>query len=149
PLEITRGRTFANLEAASTKHLDGYRSVISEAWDAWVQRQTPKLADAELAPFETQPEYQATVREIRDKMRALLRAGRTPAESEAGFAAVEETAARVRELIGRLPVEAPEEVKGFLTATNSKEGAPLDTLTTTVVDWLQANGQYEKYRIRR
>jgi hypothetical protein len=149
PLEITCGRTFTNLLAAVTKVIDDYRNANDDAWRAWVERQTPRWDDAELTPFEQHPEYRQTVVDLRAKTTMLQRLKRDAARFGGDFDAVEETVAALRELLGRLPTEAPEEVKRFLASTNTRDGAPLGALTQTVVEWLQANNQFDKYRIRR
>lgn len=149
PLEVTRGRTFTNLKSAVEKVVVAYRETIDAAWAAWVQKNAPRIDDAELAPFEAGQEYRLTVSKLRFKRLALRRHEKEPAESEAQFGAVEEIIAEIRTLLDRLPITAPDDVKKFLAATNSKDGAPIDLLTDSVRAWLRANNQIDTYRIRR
>ncbi|MFO0822550.1 MAG: hypothetical protein U0792_05420 [Gemmataceae bacterium] len=149
PLEITHGRTFANLEAAATKLVTGYRDAINAAWAVWVEKFAPRVDDAELAPFETHPEYRQAVSDIKANRKELNRLKKDPATDRAGFDLVEQLSVTLRQLLGKLPTQAPDEVKKFLAATNTREGATLDMLTTPVLDWLRANNQLDKYRIWR
>jgi hypothetical protein len=149
PLEITRGRTFTNLKSAVEKVVGSYRETIDAAWVAWVQKNAPRIDDAELAPFEADPEYRQAVADLKAKRGTLRRHEKEPAESQAGFQEVEGVIAELRTLRDRLPITAPDEVKTFLAATNSKDGAPIDLLTDPVRAWLRENNQTDKYRIRR
>lgn len=149
PLEITRGRTFTNLRNAVDRLVGEYRETIDQAWVAWVQNIAPKIDDAELSPFEGHPEYRQTVADIKIKRGTLRRSEREQAEDATGFETVERLIAELCELLGRLPITAPDEVKTFLAATNSKEGASIDLFTDSVREWLRVNNQLDKYRIRR
>ncbi|MCC7066693.1 MAG: ATP-binding protein [Planctomycetes bacterium] len=149
PLEIMRNRTFANLKSAVTKLIESYRGAIAAAWRAWAEKLTPRVDDAELAPFEQHPEYRQAVIDIRAKRASMKRVQDIGIVTDDGFVRFESLAADLRELLGRLPTEAPEGVKRFLAATNTRDGATLDMLNEAVVQWLHANKQFDKYRIRR
>ena len=136
PLAITDGRTFTYLRNAVEKVIETYRACIDAAWSVWVKNSDPKVDDAELAPFEADPEYRLTVSELKLKRGTLRRHEKEPAESETGFQEVERLVAELRTLRDRLPITAPDEVKKFLAATNSRDGAPLDMLTEAVRTWL-------------
>lgn len=146
---LTQGRTFTNLKSAVTKVVDAYQAAIKTAWSDWVQRQLPRIDDAELVPFAQNPDYRSLVDQIRRHLDLLRRAERDVAESAEDFQDLENLAAKVRELLGKLPTDAPDEVKAFLAATNTREGAPLTLLTAAVLDWLRKNNQLDNYRIRR
>ena len=152
PALVAQSQLFADRAVSSfdiVEVLSAYRKALSAAWAGWVRSQTPRIDDAELVPFETNPDYQQLVEQIRKWLAELRRAEREPATSAARFAAVEATAAQLRVALGKLPIDAPADVKAFLAATNSRDGAALSALTPAVTEWLRANNQYEKYRIRR
>lgn len=149
PLEIKSGRTFHTLETRVTKVVEAYRAAISTSWADWVKAQRPNDADAELIPFENDAEYRAVVVQIRKLLADLRRAEQTPAESATDFAAVTDIADTMREALGKLPTNAPPEVRAFLAATSTREGALLALFTPAVEVWLKANNQFEKYRIKR
>ncbi len=149
PRALTEGRTFTNLRSAVTKVIEAYEEVIKTAWSDWVQQQSPRIVDAELVPFAQNPDYRVLVEQIRRQLEVLRRAERDVAESAQDFQNLESLAAKARELLGKLPTDAPKEVKAFLAATNTREGAPLTLLTAEVLDWLRKNNQLDNYRIRR
>lgn len=149
PEAIKEGRTFTNLKSAVTKVVEGYEEAIKTAWSDFVQGQLPRVVDAELVPFAQNPDYRTLVEQIRRQLDLLRREEREVAESAADFQSLENLTAKVRELLGKLPTNAPENVKAFLAATNTREGALLTMLTTEVMDWLRKNNQLDNYRIRR
>lgn len=128
--------------------LGAFRAAVASVWAAWVRSQTPRVDEAELAAFESHPDHRATVERVRELANELKRAAETPATDPSGFAAVAELAARLRAALAQLP-EVPAEVRAFLAAANTPEGAPLSAVTPAVLEWLVARGQSETFRVRR
>jgi hypothetical protein len=107
------------------------------------------VSDAELSPFENDADYKRIVIDLRELLKQLNRALKVPATDTAGFDDLTRMADRLRELLGKLPTNAPDDVKEFLAAATSKDGAPLALMTDSVRAWLHANSQTDRFRIRR
>lgn len=145
---VARSQLFAD-RAVPALDLAPLREALSAAWIGWVRAQVPQIGDAELVPFEADPDYRELVEQIRTWVNELRQAEQKPGASSADFAAVEEVAAQLRAALGKLPTDAPAEVKAFLAVANSSAGAPMSALTPAVLEWLMANNRSEKYRVRR
>jgi len=145
PLKITAERGLLSLKTAATAVLDEYKRRTDDAWSEW-KKGFPRIDDAELREFEAQDSTVCQqIRTIRDQ---LTKSIRVPARTTEEIEQAEARAATLRELCQRF-LAAPPEVKAFLNAANTREGAPLDLFTPAVREWLQQANELEKIRVIR
>jgi hypothetical protein len=147
PFAVTKGRDYR----AALKGLEGLaerlRDQQAAAWRGWVDRQTARIDEAELARYETVPGFAEVVAEIRRLCtRVVGLPSRLPA-SASELAEAKQLLDALRQRIATLPRTDDPEVRAFLDEANGPNGAGLDLVTPNVVAWLQRERLYHRYRV--
>jgi hypothetical protein len=149
PFAVTKGRDYKAL----LKHLDGlleqFLGQIVREWAAWVDRQTARIDDAELARYEGLPGFAEVVADVRRLRKLVADLPKNLPVNQEVFEEAREALESLREQIAKLPRTDDPEIRTFLDAANGPDGAALDLLTPKVAAWLKEpkQGLYERYRI--
>jgi hypothetical protein len=147
PFSITKGHAYKGMMKALDGVIDGLRLQLTTTWRDWVDRQTARLDDGELARYGAIPAYKSLVAEIRQlSRRAAEVPNRLPA-SQDELAEANQVFETLRERIEGLPRTEDSEVRAFLDSANRPEGAGLDRLTPAVLAWLDQESLLPRYRI--
>ena len=117
-----------------------------------VQRLLRDEARDKLKLFEMHPTdskvLAANVAQLKAAFTTAEQTGRRAPANEDAFIELENTWSHIRQLIERLPLATDDpDVKKFLRAVNSRDGATLDMLNAAVQLWLEENKSTHKYRI--
>jgi hypothetical protein len=149
PFAVTKGRDYKALLKHLDELLDQFRGQVVCEWAAWVDRQTARIDDGELARYEAVPGFAEVVADIR-RLRTVV--ADLPKELRANvqeFEEAKDALDTLRGQIAKLPRTDDPEIRAFLDAANGPDGAGLDLLTPKVAAWLKepTQGLYERYRI--
>jgi hypothetical protein len=120
---------------------------VRERWRAYEAEiftgDTPSAVEKLLAPTTAN---KAAFRRYKAAFGELRQLFRTTPRSEEEISAARLKAHELEEIARAFDFDVPQEVKSFLEAVLSG-GAPLETLTQNVIDWLKENNTHEQYRI--
>ncbi len=65
PFSVTKGRDYKTLLKHLDELLDQFRGQVVREWAAWVDRQTARIDDAELARYEAMPRFARVTTDVR------------------------------------------------------------------------------------
>jgi hypothetical protein len=147
PFAVTKGRDYKALLKHLDELLDQFRGQVVREWAAWVDRQTARIDDAELARYEAVPGFTDVTAEVRRLRTLVAELPRELPANDEEFEEAKDALDALRGQIATLPRTDDPEVRTFLDAANGPDGAGLDVLTPKVVAWLKKQGLYERYRI--
>ena len=148
PADITKGSNFAYLKSACQKFAEAGTSATEETWEQYKPKARPSIDMNQLAEAEVQESFKSTVAHLRARAKHADQIGKHPPATEEDFKALELAWEDIRRMISELPEVANDpQVRKFLKAANTRDGAPLELLTEEVRAWLQDNKVAEKYRI--
>lgn len=147
PFSITKGRDYKTLLKHLDELLDQFRDQVVREWAAWVDRQTARIDEAELARYEGMPRFAQVTADVRRLRKLVADFPKELPADEAVFKDKKNALDTLRGQIAKLPRTDDLEVRAFLDAANGPDGAGLDVLTPKVVAWLKEQELYERYRI--
>jgi hypothetical protein len=149
PFAVTKGRDYKALLKHLDDLLDQFRGQVVREWAAWVDRQTARIDDAELARYEALPGFSQVVADVRCLRTVVANLPKELPANEEEFEGAKDALDTLRGQIAKLPRTDDPEIRAFLDAANGPDGASLDLLTPKVAAWLKepTQGLYERYRI--
>jgi hypothetical protein len=147
PFSVTKGRDYKTLVKHLDELLDQFRDQVVREWAAWVDRQTARIDEAELARYEAMPRFAQVTTDVRRLRKLVADFPKVLPADEAEFKDKKNALDTLRGQIAKLPRTDDPEVRAFLDAANGPDGAGLDVLTPKVVAWLKEQELYERYRI--
>lgn len=122
---------------------------ISQAWARYTAERMPPIGDDLLNLFWMIPDFAPTVRKVRDLIGKINDRRNKAVPEEADFSSFDGLVREVEDAWAELKSDdLPESVMHFLRSSAGHEGAPLETLTGEVVEWLGARGITGSFRIR-
>jgi hypothetical protein len=147
PFSVTKGRDYKTLLKHLDELLNQFRDQIVREWAAWVDRQTARIDEAELARYEAMPRFAQVTTDVRRLRKLVADFPKVLPTDEADFKIKKDALDSLRGQIATLPRTDDPEVRAFLDAANGPNGAALNVLTPKVVAWLKEQELYERYRI--
>ena len=145
---LTKGRNLTNTKKAFEKISKQTAEAIETTWEQYKSKAQPTPDANQIGQAEQQEAYRNDVAQLKAAFKTAEQIGRRAPANEDEFIELENTWNHIRQLIERLPVATDDpDVKKFLRAVNSREGATLDLLNAAVQLWLEENKSTHKYRI--
>lgn len=149
PQNITKGRDFTLFLQSIRNLTEKCGELAAEAWKEYVNEQAPKLEKSVLNQFRDLLQYEHTVARIDELGGDLRGAERRLPPDEKALQSIKEKWGELRECLAKLPVTEDPEVRAFLNAATSAEGADLDLLTGNVREYLDEHEMLSDFCIRR
>jgi hypothetical protein len=149
PFAVTKGRDYKALLKHLDELLDQFRGQVVREWAAWVDRQTARIDDGELARYEALPGFSQVVADIRRLRNVVANLPKELRANDKEFEEAKDALDTLRAQIEKLPRTDDPEIRAFLDTANGPDGAGLDLFTPKVAAWLKepTQGLYERYRI--
>ena len=143
------GDFFTGFQAAADKAVRELERRATGMWQRYVAQKTPNISVGVLSALEDDPRAGSTVVRIEHLAEGLLRLRDRPIPSPKELDQFDEATAQLRSAWVTLDVASlSEEIVDFVRAAHSEQGAPLDSLTTLVREWLDQRGSMSHYVIR-
>lgn len=143
------GDLFDRFQKAVENAVREFEQRTAAAWQRYAAKTIPEVSDEVLTALQDDPRGGSTVAKIRrlsDKLGRLRDRTIPTAEELSDF---DEANAEVRSAWSTLDAESLDDnVLAFLRAANSDHGAPLELLTTAVLEWLEQRAATRHYVIR-
>lgn len=147
--EALGGDLFAGFQTAVSQAVIELERQAADAWQRYSAQRAPEISAEVLAALETDPLAGSTVVMIKRLSGILFRLRDRRIPSPEDLNQFDETAEQLRKAWSNLDVASlSEDIVAFLRAANSYQGAPLDSLTTQVREWLRQRGAASHYVIR-
>ena len=148
PLSITKGRQFTDMRKAFEKFATDGIACREATWAQFMPRAKPSVDENQLMQAESLPSHAKIAAKIRLRAKDASRLGKNPPLNEEHFIALESVWEDISTMCEQLPPVADDpEVRKFLKASNSPEGASLEMLTEEVLAWLKEKQMNDKFRI--
>jgi hypothetical protein len=139
------GDLFTGVQASADKAMRELERRATGAWQRYTAEKMPDISADILTALEDDP----TVAKIINLSEGLRRLRDRPIPSPDVMYQFDEATAQLRSAWSVLDVaNLSEEIVAFLRAANSAQGAPLDSLTEQVREWLEQRGAAGYYVIR-
>jgi hypothetical protein len=139
------GNLFSGVQASADKAMRELERRATGAWQRYTAQKMPDISVDVLTALEDDP----TVARIIRLSEGLRRLRDRPIPSTEVLNQFDEATAQLRSAWSVLDVaNLSEEIVAFLRAANSAQGAPLDSLTEQVREWLEQRGAAGHYVIR-
>ena len=143
------GDLFTGFQASADKAMRELERRATGAWQRYTAQKMPDISAEVLTALEDDPRAGSTVARIIRLSEGLRRLRDRPIPSPEVLNEFDEAAAQIRSAWSTLDVaNLSEEIVAFLRAANSAQGAPLDSLTGQVHEWLEQRGAAGHYVIR-
>ena len=143
------GDLFTGVQASADKAMRELERRATGAWQRYTAQKMPDISAEVLTALEDDPRAGSTVARIMRLSEGLRRLRDRPIPSPEALKEFDETTAQLRSAWSVLDVASlSEEIVAFLRAANSAQGAPLDSLTEQVREWLEQRGAAGHYVIR-
>ena len=125
---------------------------LKSSWEEYSSRKIPPISREELDVFAEDPKLREKVRAVRDAASAVLQlSDRVPRDKDQLHRFEDKLAELTRAwkaLTEAAGGHAPPEVIQFLQRAGTVDGAPLDLLTKSVMDWLDQSGRTGRYVVK-
>ena len=139
------GDLFTEVQASADKAMRELERRATGAWQRYTAEKMPDISAEVLTALEDDP----TVAKIINLSEGLRRLRDRPIPSPDVMYQFDKATAQLRSAWSVLDVaNLSEEIVAFLRAANSAQGAPLDSLTEQVREWLEQRGAAGYYVIR-
>ncbi len=143
------GDFFTGFQSATDKAIRELERQATGMWQRYAGQKTPNISVEVLAALEDDPRAGSTVARIEHLAERLLRLRDRPIPSPEELNEFDDATAQLRSAWVTLDVASlSEEIVAFVRAANGERGAPLDSLTTPVREWLEQRGAASRYVIR-
>ena len=143
------GDLFTGVQASADKAMRELERQATGAWQRYTAQKMPDISAEVLTALEDDPRAGSTVARIMRLSEVLRRLRDRPIPSPEVMNEFDEATAQLRTAWSALDVaNLSEEIVAFLRAANSAQGAPLDSLTEQVHEWLEKRGAAGHYVIR-
>ena len=143
------GDLFTGVQASADKAMRELERQATGAWQRYTAQKMPDISVDVLTALEDDPRGGSTVARIMRLSEGLRRLRERPVPSPEVLKEFDETTAQLRSAWSVLDIaNLSEEIVAFLRAANSAQGAPLDSLTEQVHEWLEQRGAAGHYVIR-
>jgi hypothetical protein len=143
------GDLFTGFQVSADKAMRELERRATGAWQRYTAQKTPDISAEVLTALEDDPRAGSTVARIMRLSEGLRRLRDRPIPSPEVLNEFDEATAQIRSAWAALDVaNLSEEIVAFLRAANSAQGAPLDSLTEQVHEWLEQRGAAGHYVIR-
>ena len=142
------GDLFTGVQASADKAMRELERRATGAWQRYTAQKMPDISVDVLTALEDDPRADDVAKIIR-LSEGLRRLRDRPIPSPEVLNQFDEATAQLRSAWSVLDVaNLSEEIVAFLRAANSAQGAPLDSLTEQVREWLEQRGAAGHYVIR-
>lgn len=145
---LKRGQAWQNLLKQADTAGGDFAVSILESWRTYRGRvfagEAPATIRNRLARTQANEDAFERYRGLHQRLQAAFQ--QLPQDA-ASIEQVKQLAKQLEAAAQGFDFDVPEAVKAFLEAVQSVAGAPLDLLTSEVVDWLRANNSFDAYRI--
>lgn len=143
------GDFFTGFQASADKAVRELEGRANGMWQRYAAQKIPDISVEVLAALEDDPRAGSTVVRIEHLAEGLFRLRERPIPSPEELGEFDEAIAQLRSAWATLDVASlSEEIVAFVRAVNSAQGAPLDSLTLQVREWLEQRGVASHYVIR-
>jgi hypothetical protein len=143
------GDFFTGFQASTDKAVRELERRATGMWQRYAAQKSPNISVGVLSALEDDPRAGSTVVRIEHLAEGLLRLRDRPIPSPEELDEFDEATAQLRSAWVTLDVASlSEEIVAFVRAVHSEQGAPLDSLTTPVREWLEQRGSTSHYAIR-
>lgn len=143
------GDLFTRFQASADKAMRELERRANGAWQRYTAQKMPDISAEVLTALEDDPRARSTVARMMRLSEGLRRLRDRPIPSPEALNEFDEATAQLRSAWSALDVGSlSEEIVAFLRAANSAQGAPLDSLTEQVREWLEQRGASSHYAIR-
>jgi hypothetical protein len=143
------GDFFTGFQASTDKAVRELERQATGMWQRYAAQKMPDISVEVLAALEDDPRAGSTVVRIEHLAEGLFRLRERPIPSPGELGEFDEATAQLRSAWATLDVASlSEEIVAFVRAVNSAQGAPLDSLTLEVREWLEQRGVASHYVIR-
>ena len=148
PSAITSDRNFTNLKKTIEKFGEQTEKVVNDQWKQHVSEIAPKI-DNKLLAHHRNTSFAAVVANLETNAKEAKKLARTaPVDAEV-FAQLAGYWHEIRTNLARIPQADDPDVQAFLNAVGSESGAGIETLTSSVITWLQENDMLDEFCIRK
>ena len=148
PSAITAGRNFTDLKKSIEKFGKETKEGVNERWKQHVSEIAPKI-DNKLLSHHRNTSFAAVVANLETNAKEAKKLARTAPVDADVFARLSGYWHEVRTNLARIPQADDPDVQAFLNAVGSENGAEIESLTTSVVTWLQENKMIDEFCIRK
>jgi DNA repair exonuclease SbcCD ATPase subunit len=148
PRRMTEGKTYNNMIEQLDEAVEKLRSITLNAWEDFCKAELKTTPLEMLSTYEDEPQFKSAVEKIKTLSKSLARVHRDVPSNEEAIVEIENQLSELRNAWASLPNQ-DQEVKNFIEAANSLNGAELNKLTPKVQAWLRQNQMYESFRIMR
>jgi hypothetical protein len=143
------GDLFTGVQASADKAMRELERQATGAWQRYTAQEMPDISAEVLTALEDDPRAGSTVARMMRLSEVLRRLRDRPIPSPEVMNEFDEATAQLRTAWSALDVaNLSEEIVAFLRAANSAQGAPLDSLTEQVHEWLEKRDAAGHYVIR-
>jgi hypothetical protein len=143
------GDLFTVVQASADKAMRELERRVTGAWQRYTAQKMPDISADVLTALEDDPRAGWTVSRITHLSEGLRRLRDRPIPSSEVLNQFDEATTQIRNAWSALDVaNLSEEIVAFLRDANSAQGAPLDSLTEQVREWLEQRGAAGHYVIR-
>ena len=149
PSSITSGNPSPvnKWKRAMVKYAVAITKIADATWDEYVNEITPKV-DSKLLKQYRDTSYADLVAELEANSKIAKKQSKLPPVDAAALNELKNTWNEIRSGLADLPVTEDPEVRAFLLAVGSEDGAAIELLSPVVIEWLRENGMSDQFCIR-
>lgn len=149
PQDLTKGQSFHHLRRAIEILTQQFSEVAQNEWKEYVATTAPRIDSKLLSHLRESTLYATTIAQIEDHNRHVKLLVASAPQSKDTLREIQGHWVAIRDLLRQLPVSDEPEVRAFLDAVISENGAPLKMLTESVRKWIEMHKMANEFCIRQ